>query len=208
MNGTPVFKRPTNELSIVISMTSSYYSTSDDGDSEGHANVPSKEPAPDTNSSRKSPTSSDSEGQEEWEVEKVIGKRVRRGRVQYLLKWKGYPTEESTWEDAEDCFCTDLVNEFLQKEKRNEDRKARTPPVMKTSSHVDFIEIPKLSKERTPPKTWQITKIGKVDGKCVYVMKNDDGESVTVDSAQARKNNATELARQLELALFSQIPVT
>jgi len=42
------------------------------------------------------------QGQEEWEVEKIIGRRIiKRGRnntTQYLVKWLGYPNEESTWE--------------------------------------------------------------------------------------------------------------
>jgi len=35
---------------------------------------------------------------EEYEIERLISKRNRRGKIQYLVNWKGYPEEESTWE--------------------------------------------------------------------------------------------------------------
>jgi hypothetical protein len=41
-------------------------------------------------------------GEEAWEVERVVDKRVRRygrhQRVEYLVLWKGYPEWEKTWE--------------------------------------------------------------------------------------------------------------
>jgi hypothetical protein len=34
----------------------------------------------------------------EFEVEKILDKRKQRGRLEWLVKWKGYPMEETTWE--------------------------------------------------------------------------------------------------------------
>jgi Chromo (CHRromatin Organisation MOdifier) domain len=56
-------------------------------------------------------------GQEEWEVEKVLDSR-RRGkkkRLQYLLKWKGFLEAENTWEYEEDISAEELIKEY-QKE--------------------------------------------------------------------------------------------
>ena len=39
-------------------------------------------------------------GQEEWEVEEILKKRKRGHGWQYLIKWKGYPNSENTWEAA------------------------------------------------------------------------------------------------------------
>ena len=36
-------------------------------------------------------------------VEKVTGKRVHGSRLQYRIKWQGFPAEESSWEDLVDC---------------------------------------------------------------------------------------------------------
>ena len=33
-------------------------------------------------------------------VEKILGHRIRHGRHQWLVKWKGYDSTENTWEPA------------------------------------------------------------------------------------------------------------
>ena len=38
------------------------------------------------------------EGEEEFEVEAVTGHRKRGKGYQYLVKWKGYPTADNSWE--------------------------------------------------------------------------------------------------------------
>ena len=35
---------------------------------------------------------------EEFEVEKILDSRIRRGEVQYLVAWVGYDASENTWE--------------------------------------------------------------------------------------------------------------
>lgn len=37
----------------------------------------------------------------QWEMEKLLGKRQFRRQVQCLVKWLGYPDDESTWEPPE-----------------------------------------------------------------------------------------------------------
>ena len=39
--------------------------------------------------------------QQEWEVETILDHRTRYGRGQFLVKWKGYPSSENSWEPLE-----------------------------------------------------------------------------------------------------------
>ncbi|KAG9221447.1 hypothetical protein CCMSSC00406_0008297 [Pleurotus cornucopiae] len=37
-------------------------------------------------------------GEEEFEVEEVLDSRLRRGQLEYLIRWKGYTPEHDSWE--------------------------------------------------------------------------------------------------------------
>jgi len=48
-----------------------------------------------------------------YEVEKILDKKVRNKEEFYLVKWKGYPTEENTWEPSRHLVnCWSLVEVF------------------------------------------------------------------------------------------------
>jgi hypothetical protein len=53
-------------------------------------------------------------GEEEYTVEKILDSRHfgRRRRLQYLVKWEGYPDADNMWVDKDDVFADDKVREF------------------------------------------------------------------------------------------------
>jgi hypothetical protein len=52
------------------------------------------------------------DGLEEFEVEKILDSRRRRRQLQYLVKWKGYPDADNTWEPAIHLHAPDVVQDF------------------------------------------------------------------------------------------------
>jgi hypothetical protein len=75
------------------------------------------------------------DGEEAWEVEQVVDKRERRrgrGRpvVEYLVRWKGYPDWEKTWEPERNLrTATEAVEEYEARVK------AATAAAAAVSSH-------------------------------------------------------------------------
>ena len=68
------------------------------------------------------------DGEEEFEVEKIIDmKRMGQGcKTYYLVKWKGYPTSDNSWEPRENIHADELIKEFQSRaQKTNKDKGRR-----------------------------------------------------------------------------------
>jgi hypothetical protein len=80
------------------------------------------------------------DGEEEYEVERIVASRhFGRGRkLQYLVKWKGYPDAENQWVNKEDVFAEDAIKEFqnLNSDPGVHIRRARTD----SNPHPPFSE--------------------------------------------------------------------
>jgi hypothetical protein len=82
------------------------------------------------------------DGEEEYEVERIVASRHfgRGHKLQYLVKWKGYPDAENQWVAKEDVFAEDAIREFqnLNSNPGVHIRRAQTDP----DSHSPFSECP------------------------------------------------------------------
>jgi len=81
--------------------------------------------------------SDSSDSEEEYVVEKIVAKRLNKGKVEYLLKWKGWPEASNTWEPEEHLDCSALLKEFEAAE--NSDENKNKKPSGKTKRKTDAI---------------------------------------------------------------------
>ncbi|XP_069764013.1 chromobox protein homolog 7-like isoform X2 [Narcine bancroftii] len=58
-------------------------------------------------------------GEQVFAVEDIRKKRIRKGRVEYLVKWKGWPPKYSTWEPEDHILDPRLVMAYEEKEQRD-----------------------------------------------------------------------------------------
>ena len=65
------------------------------------------------------------EGEEEYEIEKIMNKRKRYGKWEYLVRWKGYMAEEDSWEKGTNLKNAKEAVEEYEKEYRKEERRMK-----------------------------------------------------------------------------------
>ncbi|XP_005302577.1 chromobox protein homolog 7 isoform X3 [Chrysemys picta bellii] len=58
-------------------------------------------------------------GEQVFAVESIRKKRIRKGNVEYLVKWKGWPPKYSTWEPEDHILDPRLVVAYEEKEERD-----------------------------------------------------------------------------------------
>lgn len=59
-------------------------------------------------------------GDRVFAAEAILKRRVRKGRLEYLVKWKGWAMKHSTWEPEENILDDRLIMGFEQKERERE----------------------------------------------------------------------------------------
>ena len=64
-------------------------------------------------------------GEEEFKVEKILNKRTIRGKEKFLVRWKGYTTQEDTWENRKNLENAKKLVEEFEREYREEVKELR-----------------------------------------------------------------------------------
>ncbi|KAI8929738.1 hypothetical protein BC831DRAFT_259471 [Entophlyctis helioformis] len=60
--------------------------------------------------------------EEEYEVERILDHRKRRGKTEYLVKWKDYPDSENSWAWEDDMQAPEIIAAYLKSRKQTPKR--------------------------------------------------------------------------------------
>jgi len=105
------------------------------------------------------------QGNKEFEVETIINHRFfgRRKTLQYLIKWKGYPSSDNTWEPVDNVHAPEIVKQYHQRrplENKSKKRSSRVNSISTTSLFPLQLWLslknsskPPLSSTSSPPLT-------------------------------------------------------
>ena len=81
--------------------------------------------------------------EEEWEVEEVLDLRVKRGKLEYLVHWKGYTKEDNSWEPSDNLKNSKRVVSDFHKTHPATPRPLDARNILNFIPIENFTEIPK-----------------------------------------------------------------
>ena len=67
-------------------------------------------------------------GDQVFAAEAITKKRLRKGKTEYLVKWKGWSPRYSTWEPEENILDPRLIQQFVLKEENKVVEKDKVDP--------------------------------------------------------------------------------
>lgn len=81
-------------------------------------------------------------------VERIVDKRITsEGKVEYFIKWRGYPSGDNTWEPEENCDCPALIQKFEEsraKSKKRGEKKPKCEEIQKPRGYERGLELAEI----------------------------------------------------------------
>jgi len=76
-------------------------------------------------------------GEMVFAAERITKKRLRKGKTEYLVKWKGWSPKYNTWEPEENILDVRLIDQFFKKAELTANKKAAADAGKKTTTASD-----------------------------------------------------------------------
>ncbi len=120
--------------------------------------------------------------EEEYEIEKILEKRIVKNKIEYLIKWKDYPESDNTWEPIENMDnAKRMISEFEKKLKEK-----------KTKNIINYFNEAKLNNNMK--KNYKIKSSKPIRTYKTFENINTEEKQIQNDFIQKkRKNNKKDI---------------
>ena len=123
-----------------------------------------------------------------YEVENILDKRQIRGKIEYLIKWKGYSTSESTWEPL--CNLKNIKAIIQKYENKNGQKKKNKNNQIITlsedSKENKNIQNQFLGRKTNNPKKEVVINLEEKEQKEEDIQCNDTSSLFKIDNTMKR----------------------
>ncbi|XP_023046411.1 M-phase phosphoprotein 8 isoform X4 [Piliocolobus tephrosceles] len=145
---------------------------------------------------------SEEDGEDVFEVEKILDMKTEGGKVLYKVRWKGYTSDDDTWEPEvhlEDC--KEVLLEFRKKIAENK-AKAVRKDIQRLSLNNDIFEANSDSDQQSETKEDTSPKKKKKKLRQREEKSPDDLKKKTAKAGKLKDKSGPDLQRSLESLVF------
>ncbi|PJF16594.1 hypothetical protein PSACC_03623 [Paramicrosporidium saccamoebae] len=122
----------------------------------------------------------------EYEVERIVDKRTRRRKIEYQVKWVGYPESENTWQTVDSMNCPKLIAEYEEGEAEETDASNESNETYETYETDGTDETEEIKTKRsgrtTSPKQRRVGALIKIQPEGDYKPGDWEDEVLQVDN--------------------------
>ena len=93
----------------------------------------------------------------EYEVERILKKRTRQGKVEYLVKWLGYENCDNSWEPITNLYCPVPIQEFEHRQHQKEKKQLKLGRKARRKSEYLHAEQADYAQAGTSQEVYDLT---------------------------------------------------
>ena len=154
----------------------------------------------------------------EFEVERILDKKSKKGKLYYRVKWKDYPLSEATWEPKENLknakaailfFERGISNPTQDTKKKKSKAQRNESPKGIEESDINIDE--EKEAEETPRRNVEVTEKRKEKKKMIRHLKEDVVKAEEMRDLQSKEpesniSKSDETSKSLDINLTYNMP--